>query len=784
MTRFAIIVGVVILVRSVAAGQFHEPILFEANHGQASKGVLFTARSKGYIIDLLEDSAVLKTHTATIRLDYIAKKKAEVQVPKQRSYVNYFIGNFAASDIPTYDSITYKGIYDGIDLVYHTRQGVLEYDFRIAAGVDPSVIALKFNGVCSIRIDQTGALVINTGDGDIIQPAPYAYQEAAGQKKPVDCSYTIKDDIVGFKLGAYDASLPLVIDPELRYATYLGGERSDIATGVAVDTAGNVYVVGYTNSLRFPTRNQLQQADSGAGDAFLSRFDAEGRLAYSTYIGGGLLDQALGVAIASDGSIYIVGLTQSLDFPTRNALQNNYSGRTDAFLTKISADGRSISFSTYLGGTGEEEATAVAIDTKGDVYVAGSTNSIEFPVSSNAFQKEPRGFRDIFVAKFTSSGSRSYATYIGGFANDLATAIKVDSLGRAYVVGNTLSDNYPTVKAFQSSRAGGGSPRTDGVISIVSAGGNSLDYSTFFGGEEEDLIRDIALDTQGNFYIVGTTRSVDLRVVNAFQPTNKGGSFGAGLFLGPYDAFLSKFSPDGSRLLISTYLGGSEYDDITGISLDPAGNIYLCGVTSSEDFPLSRAFQRGNASRGEQRADTFVAKFNPTIKILLYSTYYGGSRNDVALRIATERSGNAYVVGVSASTDFPVVRAFQSNFAGGEAGASSGDAFLIRIDNTAGYSLTSDVSSITLKRRQSGKVKISVIRDEDYLNPVTITAPDLSKQSITVSPATITVTGQETAVFDIKPKRKAPVRSLDLIFTGRDANGLEKTVFLKLRVTE
>lgn len=768
---------------------FKRTMAFEANHGQAAKDVRFRASGRGYLVEMLDAATLLHLRTATgsrsltIRMLDALETKVE-PFGEQISYASYFKSGFTATDIPVFQKVQYRQVYKGIDLVYYGSPDNLEYDFRIASGVDPSKIAMRFEGADSLSINSQGELVLGIGGVEVKQPRPYTYQETPQGRRRVDCSYVIKGAAVGFKLGDYDSALPLVIDPVLNYATYLGGNRSDIGNNLLLDKAGNLYVVGVTNSPDFPTRNSIQDPDNAVGDIFVSRFDAAGRLTYSTYIGGSGVDSAQGVALGSDGTLYLTGATQSLDFPVRNAFQATYNSRTDAFVVKLSADGRSLIYSTFLGGAGDDQAAEIAVDSTGNAYVAGTTNSTDFPISGGAFQRDPQGLRDIFVTKLNPAGnSLVYSTYLGDVGNDVAAAMTLDAAGRVYVAGTSTSDNYPTLRAFQSTRGGGGSPTADCVITILSASGNSLAYSTYFGGGDEERVADIVLDAAGSFYIVGSTRSTDLPTSNAFQSSSRGGSFGSGFFLGPFDAFITKFTPDGSRLAFSTYLGGSEYDEATGIALDPAGNIYVCGVTSSEDFPLSRQLQSFNASQGEQRADIFAAKFDPTARTLLYSTYYGGSRNDAAARIVTDTSGNAYIVGLSTSGDFPTAKASQRSFGGSEVGALSGDAVLLRIDNTASYTLASDVTSLTLRRRQTGQIRFTISRDDDFLNAVRITSPDLSAQKIVVTPDSGTI-GSDGLTFRVKPKRKTPLRSFDLVFTGADANGLKKSVTVKLTVTE
>jgi Beta-propeller repeat len=370
---------------------------------------------------------------------------------------NYFIGNDPTkwrTNVPTYAKVKYEGIYSGIDLVYYGNQRQLEYDFIVAPGADPRRIAFDVRGAKRIRRDAHGELVFKVGGGEIRWHKPVVYQQKDGTRQEIAAHYAITDrSRVGFELGKYDASRPLYIDP-LIYSTFLGGSEEDDGFGIAVDNSGNAYVTGGTNSTDFPTMNPLQPAGGGA---FVAKINPSGSaLVYSTYLGGSGGDTGFGIAVDSAGNAYVTGYTGSTDFPTMNALQPTYAGSHDAFVAKINAVGSALVYSTYLGGSGQEIGFGIIVDSAGNAYVTGDTYSTDFP-TMNPLQPANGGGSDAFVAKLNAVGSALvYSTYLGGSANEGSSGIAVDDAGNAYVTGGTNSTDFPTTPgAFQTTGPGG-----------------------------------------------------------------------------------------------------------------------------------------------------------------------------------------------------------------------------------------------------------------------------------------------------------------------------------------
>jgi hypothetical protein len=659
------------------------PLSFEANQGQADSRVQFLSRGQGYALFLTSTEAVLS-------LQQPPAPGARIMGPSQAPWdtvlrlqlaggnpnpsiegvnpladtSNYFEGNDPRhwhTNIPTYAKVAYHDVYAGIDLVYYGNQQQLEYDFTVAPGADPNVIRLNVSGAQTMALDSQGNLVLSTAGGDVIEHAPVLYQDSAEGRQPISGRFVLEGaHQVGFAVGAYDRARPLVIDPKLAYSTYLGGSTSgfEFGSGIAVDAAGNAYVVGLTTSSDFPTTAGAFQTTlrSSQGNAFVTKLNAGGTaLVYSTYLGGSEQDAGLRIAVNAAGNAYVTGGTSSSNFPTTtNAFQTRLGSiQGNAFVTKLSPSGASLVYSTYLGGSGSDTGTGIAVDAAGSAYVTGSTSSHNFPTTSGAFQATLRGSTNGFVTKLSPAGaSLIYSTYIGGNASDFPSGLALDAAGDAYITGNTTSSNFPvTPGAFQTALLGGRAGNA--FVAKLNAGGTALVYSTYLGGNGGngggDLGSGIAVDAAGNAYVTGSTASSNFpTTAGAFQKTlaNSGGN-----------AFVTKVNVGGTALVYSTFLGGTALDDGFGIAVDAVGDAYVAGQTSSPDFPTTAgAFQTKKA--GTQNA--FLTKLNPGGTALLYSTYLGGGNFDQGEAVAVDAAGSAYLTGETGSKDFPTTSgAFQ-----------------------------------------------------------------------------------------------------------------------------
>ena len=691
---------------SAAYGQL--PLSFESNQGQTDTRVNFLSRGSGYTLFLTPNEAVLSLKQASsedvLRMQLVgANPTAQVAGRDQQSGTsNYLLGNDPSqwhTDIANYGRVEYRNVYAGIDIVYYGNQRQLEYDFIVAPGADPASIRLAFDGAERISLDAEGNLVLHTSGGDLVEHAPVVYQEVDGVRQAVAGRYVLQESgQVGFALGAYDVSQPLTIDPILSYSTYLGGSGADYGLAIAVDGAGSAYVTGIAGSSSFPMKNPMQAKRLGSDDAFVTKFNAAGSaLVYSTYLGGSGSDRGYGIAVDGAGNAYVTGFTGSTNFPTLNAFQAQYAGSLDAFVAKLNAGGSALLYSTYLGGAGQENGNVsyrtggIAVDGTGNAYITGKTSSLNFPTTTNVLQpgfggSEPGQF-DAFVAKIdtTKAGadSRVYATYLGGSGADEGKGIAVDGLGNAHVTGWTNSPNSPNffrdANGYQATHTGAG---IVAFVAKLNGTGSALLYSTYLGGSGSDYGGGIALDASGYAYVTGRTSSnslpADFPTRNPFQA-----QYGGGLS----DAFVAKLNPyvtGDASLVYSSYLGGSGDDnpnDNTGaIAVDAAGSAYVTGVAYSTNFPTVNAFQ--TTLGGDY--DAFVTKVNPTGSGLVYSSYLGGSSDDRGFGIAvfTNASNDtfAYVTGITASSNFPTVNAFQARRAGG---SFPWDAFVTKISSAA-----------------------------------------------------------------------------------------------------
>jgi hypothetical protein len=464
----------------------------------------------------------------------------------------------------------------------------------------------------------------------------------------------------GFKVGDYDESKELIIDP-LVYSTFIGGSDFEVGESIAIDSAGNALVTGLTHSPDFPMVNAYDKELSRNGDCFVFKVSADGStLLYSTFIGGVGPDLANSIAVDSSGNAFVTGNTDSFNFPTVNAYDNTLSGNDDCFVFKLSADGSTLLYSTFIGGRERDSAESIAVDSSGNAFVTGWTHSPDFP-TANAYSITKGGDEDCFVLKLSADGlTLLYSTYVGGDDYDEASSIAVDSYGNAYVAGITSSSDFPTVNAYDNTLNG----NNDCFMLKLSANGSTLLYSTFIGGVGSDLANSIAVDSSGNAFVTGETDSFDFPLVNAYDNTVSGD-----------DCFVFKLSANGSTLLYSTFVGGTGNDWATSIAIDGFGNAFVTGYTSSPDFPTVNAFN-GTFSGGEYWlgiSDCFVFKLSFNGSTLLYSTFVGGEDSDGASSLAVDLSGNVYVTGYTESSDFPTANAYNSTYGG------NGDFFVLKL---------------------------------------------------------------------------------------------------------
>jgi len=607
---------------------------------------------------------------------------------------NYFIGNDPShwrTHIPTYGQVAYRNIYPGVDLVYYGHAGQLEYDFRVNPGASPDAIRMALDGAAGARLTAEGDVALTVPGGEVRLQKPTAYQvDAAGEEHLVDAGFVLLDSeskvesqksknetrksaidnrqsTIAFRVGSYDRSRVLVIDPTLSYSTYLGGAGADSAFGIALDPNGNAYVTGQAYSTNFPvSAGALQSASAGAPDVLVTEFNTDGSaLIYSTYLGGSGSDSGAAIAVDSTGAAYLTGNTNSTNFPTTTGVkQPSPGGGFDAFATKLAPGGASLVYSTYLGGKQDDYGYAITVDSKGDAFIAGSTASgNDFPLTKNALQPTfGGGTTDAFFTEYNPTATvGGYSTYLGGAGDDSASAIALDSSGNIYIAGQTSSTSgFPLGTApYQKTLAGGTDAFVIELAAVNTSGVSSLLASTYLGGAGNDAANGIAVDSADSIYVTGNTNSTNFPTTNtAVQGVSGGGQ----------DAFVTKLTAGAGTLSYSTYLGGSGSDSAAGIAVDSTGNALVTGNTQSTNFPVTGDALQAVCATGltsnpnvplasdESPAgcdDAFVASLDVTGAVLNYSTFFGGGQHDQGNAIAVDTAGNAYVAGVAQSTDLP-----------------------------------------------------------------------------------------------------------------------------------
>lgn len=651
------------------------PLDFELNRGQAPVAVKFLTRGAGDTFFFTPSETVLTLvtrgradHTAsssTLRLRFLGGNRHPLVegLDPLPAKSNYLLGNDPARwihHVPHYAKLTYHDVYPGIDQVFYGSAGTLEYDLIVQPSANPTIIRLGIDGASALRLSPGGDARLRTPSGTVIYKKPVAYQEIDGERHAVESHYVRRgDNELRIAIGEYRHDRPLVIDPTLVYSTYLGGEGGyQGGVAIAVGADGSAYVAGWASTVNFPIVNPLPGGASRPTNLrypFVVKFAPDGQsLLYATYFGGSQYDQVSGLAVDGAGSAVLVGNTSSSDFPTANALQTTLRGTTNAFVTKLTPAGDALVYSTYLGGSGGDSATGVALDLAGNAYVGGTTSSSDFPLA-NPYQAAllANATQGGFVTKMSPQGAMIYSTYLGGgscnqgqpYCDSLAW-IAVDSAGSAYVAGNTTNASFPT----QSPITGQSCPGL--FVTKFDPSGATLAYSTCISDRSGlDVSSGIAVDSAGSAYLLANAIATasTLPTVNAYQAANHAVS--------GTNAYVAKLTPAGDALVYATYLGGSgPYDSASGIAVDAKGHAYVSGTAGSSDFPLLNAM----SYRPPGPTTPFLTEFDPSGAALVYSTLVGGGGNTQALALALDAQGDAYLTGVTDDRAFfPVVNALK-----------------------------------------------------------------------------------------------------------------------------
>ncbi len=658
-----------------------QPVQFIKNVGQSPEMVQYQARSQNFAFDFTTDGLVISgtvpdalgMNESGVTPLIVSLEGADPQagieaLDQLPGYANFLIGQNESeyrSHVPWFGAIRYSEILPGISLTYSGADGVLKREYLVSPGADPASIRLTYEGAEAISLADDGSLIVRTPFGNLTEAAPVSYQETGGTRVNVSSSYLLMgEDQIGFTLGTYDPSLPLVIDPYLEYSTYLGGALEDYGMDIAMDTQGSAYVVGYTSSCNFPLVRPINVLAPiefngtfchNSRDVFVTKINqtagGNATIEFSTYIGGFRSDIGTGIAIDSLKDIYITGFTDSEDFPVMLPIQNGgrLHGSTDAFVTKIRSDGANFWYSSYLGGNFRDESHDIALDSLNAAYITGITvgnnpykkPEDNFPTTSGAFQTAPNTnavMGDAFVSKISPTGnSLEYSSYLSGRDQDSGNGIAVDGQGRAYIVGTTTSDNLvpPSVPGKQKVRSGA---QDAFLFRMNLVAGTPPDYATYLGGATGyDYGEAVAVDKDFCAYVTGATASTDFPYSAYAKQKTKGW---------PYDffetdAFVTKFSASGTDHEYSTYLGGSDNEWGYGIAVDRYRRAYVTGSTKSESFPRLDSIKSVIRS-GDQ--DGFLTCVNEDGSNWVYSTVFGGYLDETSHGVATSIDGNTTLV--------------------------------------------------------------------------------------------------------------------------------------------
>jgi hypothetical protein len=661
---------------ALPSGYGQIPLSFEVNQGQSAAAVDYLAHGQGYAVFLSQSDAVLSLTNAdgggnAVRMHLVGGDgAAPVEgLDKLAGVSNYLIGDASQwhTDIPNYGKVEYHQVYQGIDLVYYGNQQQLEYDFRVAAGADPGQIQLSFDGATGAEVDDAGRLLVHTSGGDLSWSAPTLYQETAEGRQAVSGQFVVTGpNQVGFVVGAYDPTLPLVIDPTLVYSTYLGGNSSAQANAIAVDGAGHAFVTGYTFASAFPTTSgAFQTTYSGNQSAFVTELNSAGTaLVYSTYLGGNAITAGQSIAVDGFGRAFVAGYTSASTFPTTpGALQTIYSGNQSAFATELNANGTALVYSTYLGGNNQTIGNGIAVDGGDHAFVTGYTSAGNFPTTAGSFQAVISGGTAGFVSELNPIGTALvYSTYLGGNTTVVGNSIAVDGGDHAFVTGYTSATNFPTTPgAFQTTLTG----TFASFMTEFNNTGSALLASTYLDANNQTVGVGVAVDSADHAYVTGYTYATNF-------PTTPG-AFQTATSATP-SAFVTEFNPSAASLVYSTYLGGNSLSTSNGIAVDGSGHAFVAGYTSASNFPTTP----GALLPGYPGIESaFMTELSPNGSSLIYSTYLGGTINvSIGTGIAEDSSGHSYVAGYTASNSFPTTAgAFQSVYSG----ATS--AFVTRFDD-------------------------------------------------------------------------------------------------------
>ncbi len=668
---------------------------FEENRGQAGDSAAFICRADGATLLICADGVTTRTAAVTgkvragvrdVVMSFIGGRADAVRAegaPVSRTH--YLKGRDPSAwlrDVPSFTAVRLVSVWDGIDARWHGERGPVEYDFVVAPGSDPASILLRFEGADSVRIDAAGRLVVEVGGRTLVQDAPVAWQDGDDAASKVDAAFAVAaDGTVAIRVGTYDVTRSLTIDPPTLLSRFLGGPGNDRALAVA-ERGGSVYVAGSTTQPfgGTPPTGQTDDLAVGDEDVFVSRLDGAGNVAWTAILGGSANESGLGIAVDSTGRAVVVGETSSTLLPLLPASGSAIipfgfpattapigpGGNTDAFAAVLSADGASIVWAARIGGRSEDAALAVALDSSDRIHLTGRTGravgiAADFPLANAAQSAYGGGTADAdtdaFYMRLPSGGGEPLvSTYLGGRGQDVGTAIAVSADGSARIAGHTRSPDFPAAQNDHGGGATAGLRPTDSIppdafVARLPAAGTSISHTRFIGGEGFEYAHAVVVTATGDAIVGGYTDTPNLGTPNVIQPARRNG-----------DGFISRIPASGGAALFFTYFGGAGSDAVRGLAILPGDtDVIAAGTTDSSDLPTTAdAFMSGRGGNG----DGFVLRMSDDGESLRYSTYLGGSAADETRAIAGHPDRGAIVAGSTSSAGFPAI-AVESGLAGG-----------------------------------------------------------------------------------------------------------------------
>jgi hypothetical protein len=754
------------------------PVSFEKNQGQTDPRVKFLARGNGFALFLTDGEAVLRLRApkskteveSVVRIGFAGSNAApEVEgLEIQPGHSNYLIGNNPARwqrNVPLYGRVKYREVYPGIDAVYYGNQSQLETDYIVAPGSDPKQIVLQVSGGKNLTLNAQGDLLVANAADNLILRRPDVYQEIDGSRREIAANYVLQNPgSVGIQVAAYDSTKPLVVDPVVVYSTYLGGANVlqglaiTTAPAVAVDANDNAYVAGQTDTTDFPTTSGALQTQntSTKGYAFVTKLNPTGTaLVYSTFLGGSNGNSAAGIGVDSSGNAYVAGGTNSSDFPfTATAIQSQLPPNNmgpSGYLSELDPNGATLLYSTYLGGNGKDVVTGLALDPNANAYVAGNTSSTNFPVTfGHALQTANNtggNASNLFLSRIntTQAGLNSliYSTYLGGSTGETGGAVAVDANGNAYLTGSTESSDFPVNLSqnapYQSTLNG----TQDALIARIDTVNSVLVYATFLGegSNRGDTGNCIAIDSNSNAYVAGSTYDTNFpTTAGAFEATFPAAA-------NDYTGYVARFDTTQSGAasrIYATYLGGAiSGDQPHAIAVDSAGNAYLTGETWSGElltgsYPATVGAPYPTGVAGLQNG--FVSVLSANGSNMIFSTYYGtgsaspSAQSAVGLGLALDNAAapNVFIVGGTISNKFPTTAgSYQTTIKGFQ------DAWVAELSPAAAQGVFVNPASLAFGNQPKGTASTSQ----------TVTLVNNTQNALTITGTGITVTGTNAADF-------------------------------------